>query len=256
MPLVLVDRQDGVAEVTLNRPDALNAFDLEMRKELREVVRTLRDDPEVRAVLLTGAGRAFCAGGDVRTQRAMLGQPAGPRMGALRDIQFDLLYMEKPLVVAVNGVAAGAGLGLVLLGDLVYFAESTRLFFAFPRVGLAPDNGIAYLLTRHVGLQRAKRLLLTASTLSAGDAESLGLGTVVADGELMATARADAAKLAGGPTLALGLTRQIVHRGLDLDFAAFMDAERLAQGEALRSADHAEGVEAFVAKREPRFVGR
>ncbi|MFJ9118061.1 enoyl-CoA hydratase/isomerase family protein [Streptomyces sp. NPDC102394] len=251
----------GVARLTLNRPEALNALTPDQRELLVELLAGASADPDVRAVVLTGTGRGFCAGADLRGGAAGGERVAGDvarliRTGAQRLIAA-VLDCEKPVIAAVNGTAAGLGAHLALACDLVLAAESARFIEVFVRRGLVPDGGGAYLLPRLVGPQRAKELMFFGDALSAADAERVGLvNRVVPDAELDKTAREWAARLAAGPTRALALTKQLVNASLDGDRAAAFAAEAAAQEINMTTADAQEGVRSFVERRSPEYRGR
>ncbi|MEU9390559.1 enoyl-CoA hydratase [Streptomyces sp. NPDC048324] len=251
----------GVAHLTLNRPEALNALTPDQRDLLVELLAGASADPDVRAVVLTGTGRGFCAGADLRGGAAGGERVAGDvarmiRTGAQRLIAA-VLDCEKPVIAAVNGTAAGLGAHLALACDLVLAAESAKFIEVFVRRGLVPDGGGAYLLPRLVGPQRAKELMFFGDALSAADAERVGLvNRVVPDAELDKTAREWAARLAAGPTRALALTKQLVNASLDGDRAAAFAAEAAAQEINMTTADAQEGVRSFVERRSPEYRGR
>ncbi|WP_458244389.1 enoyl-CoA hydratase/isomerase family protein [Streptomyces sp. MAI_2237] len=251
----------GVAHLTLNRPEALNALTPGQRDLLVELLADASADPGVRAVVLTGTGRGFCAGADLRGRAAAGERVAGDvarmiRTGAQRLIAA-VLDCEKPVIAAVNGTAAGLGAHLALACDLVLAAESAKFIEVFVRRGLVPDGGGAYLLPRLVGPQRAKELMFFGDALSTADAERLGLvNRVVPDAELDKTAREWAARLAAGPTRALALTKQLVNASLDGDRAAAFAAEAAAQEINMTTADAQEGVRSFVERRSPEYRGR
>ncbi|MGI5455687.1 enoyl-CoA hydratase/isomerase family protein [Streptomyces sp. CA-249302] len=251
-----------VMYLTLNRPEALNAITPDQRELLIRLLAEASADPEIRAVVLTGTGRGFCAGADLRGGSGTGGERvAGDvarmlRLGAQRLIAA-VLDCEKPVIAAVNGTAAGLGVHLALACDLVLAAESAKFIEVFVRRGLVPDGGGAYLLPRLIGPHRAKELMFFGDALSAADAERLGLvNRVVPDGELDKTAREWATRLATGPTRALALTKQLVNASLDSDRATAFAAEGAAQEINMTTRDAQEGVRAFVERRSAEYKGR
>ncbi|XHM67934.1 enoyl-CoA hydratase/isomerase family protein [Streptomyces nigra] len=254
-------REDGVCRITLDRPESLNALTPGMRDRLVALLDAASADPETRAVVLTGTGRAFCAGADLRDGAAGGERRTGDvartlRLGAQRLIAA-VLDCEKPVIAAVNGTAAGLGAHLALACDLVLAAESARFIEVFVRRGLVPDGGGAYLLPRLVGPHRAKELMFLGDALGAADAERLGLvNRVVPDAELEDAALGWAVRLAVGPTRALALTKQLVNASWDSDRAGAFAAEAAAQEINLTTEDAAEGLAAFVERRNPEFRGR
>ncbi|MFJ1974411.1 enoyl-CoA hydratase/isomerase family protein [Streptomyces sp. NPDC087903] len=259
--LVQQATDNHVSRITLNRPEALNALTPDLRERLVLLLSQASADPDVRAVVLTGSGRGFCAGADLRGASGVgEGAPGDVartiRLGAQRLIAA-VLDCEKPVVAAVNGTAAGLGAHLAFACDLVLAAESARFIEVFVRRGLVPDGGGAYLLPRLIGPQRAKELMFFGDALTASDAERLGLvNRVLADGELDKTARAWAERLAAGPTRALALTKQLVNASLDTDRTAAFAAEAAAQEINMTTADAREGVASFVERRSPEYRGR
>ncbi|MFF8397433.1 enoyl-CoA hydratase/isomerase family protein [Streptomyces sp. NPDC016172] len=252
---------DHVLTLTLNRPESLNALTPEQREDIIRLLSEASASAEVRAVVITGTGRGFCAGADLRAAGTAGERLAGDvartlRTGAQRLIAA-VLDCEKPVIAAVNGTAAGLGAQLAFACDLVLAAESACFIEVFVRRGLVPDGGGAYLLPRLVGPQRAKELMFFGDALSAPDAERLGLvNRVVRDEELEKTARAWAERLASGPTRALALTKQLVNASLDTDRAAAFAAEAAAQEINMTTADAQEGVRSFVERRSPEYRGR
>jgi 2-(1,2-epoxy-1,2-dihydrophenyl)acetyl-CoA isomerase len=255
------EAQGQVAYLTLNRPESLNALTPALRDELIERLTEASADPVVRAVVLTGTGRGFCAGADLRGTAPSGDRLPGDvartiRLGAQRLIAA-VLDCEKPVLAAVNGTAAGLGAHLALACDLVLAAESARFIEVFARRGLVPDAGGAYLLPRLVGPHRAKELLFFGDALPAPDAQRLGLvNRVVPDGQLAKTAHEWATRLADGPTRTLALTKHLVNTSLDTDRATAFAAEAWAQEINMTTEDAQEGLRAFTKRRAAGFRGR
>ena len=253
----------AVAWITLDRPEVLNALTVENRRRLTSLFVEFSTSPDVRAVVLTGAGRGFCSGADLRTSRGTTGAAPEPLEAArsMRDGAHDLvqamLSCAKPIVGAINGVAAGVGVQMALACDLLVAADDARFVQVFARRGIVPDGGAAYLLPRLVGLNRAKELLFLGDDLGAVEAERIGLvNRVVSGGELLDTTRALAQRLAAGPTEAIGLTKALVHRSLGVDFATSLELEAFYQAANARTEDAREGLMSFVERRRPSFKGR
>jgi 2-(1,2-epoxy-1,2-dihydrophenyl)acetyl-CoA isomerase len=256
---ILVEVTQGVAKITLNRPEVLNAIHAEMSGELQDALTHATRDSEIRALLITGAGRGFCAGQDldevkpgssVKDFAAHARKVYTPLVKGLRTI-------EKPVVCAVNGVAAGAGANLALACDLVLAAEEASFVQAFAKIGLVPDTGGSFFLPRLVGLARAIALTMLGEKITATQAVEIGLihrvcpaATFLEDATKLAT------QLATQPTVGLGLTKRLLNASLVNDLDAQLALEAELQGTAGRSADYAEGVAAFLAKRKPSFTGR
>ncbi|WP_349364933.1 MAG: 2-(1,2-epoxy-1,2-dihydrophenyl)acetyl-CoA isomerase PaaG [Roseitalea porphyridii] len=258
---VLTDLSDGMLLVTLNRPDKLNAFNEDMHLALRAAIQRAHDEDEVRCVLITGAGRAFCAGQDLgdRDPRKMDEPPdLGETLATFYNPTLRLIRsLEKPIVVAVNGVAAGAGANIALACDIVLAAKSAKFIQAFSKIGLTPDAGGSFMLTRLLGEARAKGLALTGEPLTAEQAADWGLiWKAVDDAALMDEATALARRFATGPTRGLGLTKQSIQAASTNGFDVQLDHERDTQRMAGRTADYAEGVSAFLDKRAPVFRGQ
>jgi 2-(1,2-epoxy-1,2-dihydrophenyl)acetyl-CoA isomerase len=258
---VLVSLEAGVLTLTLNRPDKLNSFNSDMHHALRAGLERAADDPEVRAVLLTGAGRGFSAGQDLGDRDPRRGGGA-PDLGATLETFYNptlrlIRGIEKPVICAVNGVAAGAGANIAFGCDIVLAARSARFIQAFSKIGLVPDAGGSWSLARILGEPRAKALALLAEPLDAATAANWGLiWKAVDDAALMDEARAIAVRLAAGPTRGLGLTKRAIQAAAGNSLDAQLDLERDLQREAGRTADYAEGVTAFLEKRKPEFAGR
>jgi 2-(1,2-epoxy-1,2-dihydrophenyl)acetyl-CoA isomerase len=255
------DVETGVARVALARPDVLNSLNRAMARELQAAFDECAARADVRAVILTGSGRAFCAGQDL----AEIVPPDGSPGPAVSDIVAEsynplvrrILALEKPVVCAVNGAAAGAGANLALSCDLVVASRSAYFLQAFVNIGLIPDSGGTFLLPRLVGLARAKSLAMLGERIGAEQAQAIGLIHAVAEPDaLEADTRALAAKLAALPTRAIGLAKRAFHAEVFPDLDAALERERALQGEASRTSDYAEGVRAFLAKRKPVFTGQ
>lgn len=249
---------DGpVATLTLDRPAALNALTVPVKVGLREALESIAADPSVRAVILTGAGRAFCAGQDLAEREEPDAAPLdvevreryNPIIRALRS-------MGQPVIAAVNGVAAGAGASLAFACDLRIAAEEARFVLAFGRIGLVPDSGATWFLPRLVGPAKAAELALVGDAVDAAEALRIGLVSKVVPGDrLMPEARVLADRIAAGAPLAMSLTKAALERSLTTGLDEALDAEAGLQGIAGASADHAEGLAAFREKRPPRFEG-
>lgn len=256
---VLTTVRSSVLHATLNRPDKLNAFNDEMHGALRAALERARDDSGIRAILITGAGRGFCAGQDLGDRdpskgRADLGHTIetfyNPLLRLMRSI-------EKPIICAVNGVAAGAGANIAFACDIVLAARSAKFVEAFAKIGLVPDSGGTWWLPRILGEPRAKALALTGEPVTAEQAATWGLiWRAVDDEALQEEARELAERLAAGPTLGLGLTKRLIQEAATADLDTQLDAERDAQRQAGFSDDYAEGVAAFLQKRTPAFRGQ
>lgn len=258
---VLDSFEAGVLRLTLNRPDKLNAFNEEMHLALRAQIQRAHDDAAIRSVLLTGAGRGFCAGQDLGDRDPRRGGPA-PDLGHTLDTLYNptlrlIRQLEKPVICAVNGVAAGAGANMAFACDIVLAARSATFIQAFAKIGLIPDAGGSWSLARMLGEPRAKALALTAEPLMAETAADWGLiWKAVDDADLMAQATRLAQSLAAGPTLGLGLTKRLIQAAATNTFDQQLDMERDLQRQAGRSTDYAEGVTAFLEKRPARFTGK
>ncbi len=253
---ILFNIIDGVATLSLNRPDKLNSFDREMALETIAALDQCKDDSTVRAMLLTGEGRAFCAGQDLAEAIA-----PGTRIEEIITVQYNPIVrrirnMPKPVIAAVNGVAAGAGANIAYACDLTLAAESARFIQSFINIGLIPDSGGTYTLPRLVGMQRAFGQMVMAPKVSATEAQALGMiWRVLPDDRLMDEALTLARALATMPTKAIALTKDALNRSMANDLDKQLDVENELQSIAGRSADYTEGVKAFLEKRRPTFTG-
>lgn len=257
---VVYDVHDGVATITLDRPQAANALTAAMRTELLDALRTAATDGDARAVVLTGAGRAFCAGQDLREHADELaaGEELGDNVrGGYNRIARALIDTPKPVIAAVNGSAAGAGASLAFACDLRIAAENASFLMAFARVGLSSDTGAAWTLQRLVGYGRAAQMLLLAEPIDAATAVSYGLvSSVVAAEDLAASADELARRLANGPTAAYAGIKEALNYGATHGFGETLDKEAELQDRLGRTEDHRAATQAFVEKRQPTFHGR
>jgi 2-(1,2-epoxy-1,2-dihydrophenyl)acetyl-CoA isomerase len=256
--VVLCAVEAGVLTLTLNRPEALNALSREMTRALRDGIETAARDRDVAAVIITGAGRAFCAGADLK-------EVVARREAGERDLGDDLRAnyapmirairaCPKPVIAALNGTAAGAGLSLALACDLRIAASGASLIVVFVRVGLVPDAGSLFFLTRMLGLSKATELAISGDPLSVEDGEMLGLvAAVVPPEQLMTTAIERARRLADGPRQTYALIKQGLDRALNLDLEQAMELEARLQSVAAETPDAQEAIQAFLAKRKPEF---
>lgn len=258
---VLVERHGALALVTLNRPDKLNSFNEAQHRAFRKAIDAIAADASCRAMILTGAGRGFCAGQDLSDRVRPDGGEA-PDLGETLEKFYNPLIrtiraLPKPVIAAVNGVAAGAGANLALACDLVLAARSAKFIQAFSKIGLIPDSGGTWMLPRLVGEARAKALTMLAIPVPAEEAERIGMiYRAVNDDALMSEARTLGESLAKAPTRGLAETKALIQQAFGASLDRQLDDERDAQRRLGRSADYAEGVRAFMEKREPRFSGQ
>ena len=258
---IVFKKKDGIAKISLNQPDKLNALNTKMITELYEALHESGNDPEVRCIVLTGVGRGFCAGadaGDLGSKSVSEGaEDFGIRMERYNRVIRILRDMEKPIIASVNGVAVGGGMNLVLACDIRIASDSARFGEVFVKVGLSPDCGGGYLLWRLVGLGKATELMFTGDIIDAEEALKIGLVNRVVPGDELEKATADfAERMAKGPTRAIGLAKKILNRGMETDLATLLDFEAFAQYQTASSEDCHEGVRAFTERRDPEFKGR
>ena len=253
--------ENQVAWITMNRPEARNAVNADMRDEIISVLTDARTNGDIRALVLTGSGKGFCTGADLSGPRGQ--GPSGP--GAGREVMKQssqrlirtLWELEKPVIAAVNGVAAGLGCHLAFASDLVLAAQEARFIEVFVRRGIAIDAAGAFLLPRLIGLQKAKELVFFGDDLSADDALRAGLVSKVVPGDQLAgAAREWAEKLAQGPTFAIGMSKRLLNRSLESSFETALEEEALVQSLVTQSEDTREGMTAFMERRAPKFQGK
>jgi enoyl-CoA hydratase/carnithine racemase len=256
---LIVERQDGVVTVTMNRPARKNAADRTMWRELVETFEEVSADREVRVMVLTGAGDAFCSGADLGDPTGVAGRPGDPQlvqMRSLSDVALRLHRVPKPTIAKVGGVAAGAGMSLAMGCDLVVASQSARFSQIFSRRGLSPDLGASWLLPRFIGLHRAKELAFFADILSAEEAAEFGVvNKVVPDDQLDKVVDEWAARLAAGPPLALSLTKSMLNASFSLSMEQMLEEEARSQAVNFATEDLQEAIAAFVGKRDPTFEG-
>lgn len=258
---ILFEVADGVATLTLNRPDKLNSFTSDMHAEVRDALFRVKEDESVRCLLLTGAGRGFCAGQDLSDRAVAPGQEM-PDLGQSIETNYNPLVrtlraLEMPVIAAVNGVAAGAGANIAFACDLVLAGRSASFIQAFCKLGLVPDSGGTWFLPKLVGTQRAMALAMLGEKVTAEEAERLGMiHKAVDDAELMPTATTLARQLATQPTKGLALIKKAIYASTTNTLDEQLDLERDLQRAAGRTADYREGVAAFLEKRAPKFEGK
>lgn len=258
---VLLERADGVATIIMNRPKSMNSLSIEMKEALIATLAEVRDDPSVRAVVLTGAGSAFCVGQDLREHAELLAANDPRPLQTVRDhynpIATALIEMPKPVVAAVNGMAAGAGASFAFACDFRVAGEGAGFLMAFARVGLSADSGASFTLPRLVGHARAIALMMLAEPVSPAQAMEMGLVTaVVPDGRVQAAAHELAVRLAAGPTVAYACIKEAISYGGTADLADALEREAELQAKAGQTEDHRNATAAFVSKQPPSFEGR
>ena len=257
---LLYEVADGVATITLNRPDSMNAMSPELAAELHDAALAIDASPEVRAVVLTGAGKVFCAGGDLGAFAAAGDGARTLIMKMTGDLHLALSRLARnsaPVIAAVNGTAAGAGFSLLMAADLAIAAESAVMTMAYTNAGLSPDGSSTYYMPRKIGDRRTRELMLTNRVLSAAQALDWGVvNEVVSDDVVLASAQKLAGKLASGPTQAFGQVKALLDGSLDQSLESQMELEARAIAGLVTTADGQEGLHAFLEKRKPQFSGR
>ena len=256
-----VSISDGVAKIVLNRPEVLNALNNQLLDELNRALSDLGSDDKVRCLVITGAGRAFCAGADLGELKNLYMKGSAPLLGDSLRRRFNPIIerirrMEKPVIGMINGSAAGAGLGLAMACDIRIASEKASFVEAFAKVGLVPDSGTSYFMPRLIGISKTMELAFTGEAIDASEANKLGLvNKVVPHEELERVVAEYSAKLARGATRGMGLSKRAIHHALDSTIHEALEFEASLQEMAGRTSDHKEGVVAFFEKRSPRFTG-
>jgi 2-(1,2-epoxy-1,2-dihydrophenyl)acetyl-CoA isomerase len=258
---ILVEKSGGVVTLTLNRPNRLNSFTTQMYRELSNIMRQANQDDETKVVVITGAGKGFCAGSDVSDRLASRVEKGGEenRFETIQQVgavALDIADLDKPVIAAINGVAVGTGLSLALLCDIRVASDQARFGAVWVNVGLIPDLGATYYLPRLVGLEKAMELMLSGEIIKADEALKIGLvNKVVPNEQLMASVMELANKIAAGPSIAIELIKRGLRRSLNNDLKTQLDYESYAQNVCRKTEDHKEGVKAFSEKRKPKFRG-
>jgi 2-(1,2-epoxy-1,2-dihydrophenyl)acetyl-CoA isomerase len=256
---IIYDVQDNVARITLNRPDLRNAMNPELNREMFAALQQGQDDAQVRALLISGAGKGFCSGADLTIfqERPSVETVYDNIVNGLGPVMTAIVSMSKPVIAAVNGVAAGAGAALALACDLRVMAHDASLLMAFSNIGLVPDAGATWFLVRQIGFSRAFEFAAEGERMPARRCLELGLANkVVPAADLMDISQAWALKIARRPTLALGMTKQALRFAQMNDLQSVIETEARMQQKAYQSDDFVEGVTAFLQKREPEFIGQ
>jgi len=248
---------DGVALVKLNNPESLNALSADIKADLAECLTEAGEDSEIRAIVLTGEGRAFCAGGDLKGKPAASVAEGRVRIKKLHNLVRLIRDLEKPVIAAVNGFAVGAGMNLALACDIIIAAEDAKFSEIFTNVALIPDAGGLYFLPQLVGPMRAKELCFTARRIGAAEAAQMGLvNRVVAPEKLIDEAMEMAAGIAKGPAISIAYIKRLLNKSAEWDLDTLLEAEAFAQGVCMKTEDAQEGVLAFKEKRSPQFMGK
>ncbi len=256
---ILVTKENGIATIKLNRPDAMNSVNEKMLEEFVEVTGALKNDDTVKVVVLTGAGRAFCAGGDLGAPMFSISNSAEMirLVEEFGKLPLNLRSMPKPVIASVNGAAVGAGLGFALAADIIIASDKARFGHAYRNIGLMSDAGSIYFLTQLVGVNRACEIIFTGKIIDANEAEKIGLvNKVVPADQLEAATKEMALALAMGPSVAIGLAKMTIYQGLGMDLPTAIEWEARAHTITMLTEDMKEGIKAFKEKRAPLFKGR
>ncbi|WP_449355394.1 enoyl-CoA hydratase/isomerase family protein [Virgibacillus natechei] len=251
---LLVDINEGIMHLTLNRPDSLNAFSPEMITGLKQAINQAKLEEEIRVVILSGAGRTFSAGGDLKTMGKKEPIEVYEHLGELNELIRSMRDLEKPIIAAVHGYAAGAGFNLALACDMILAAEDSKFVLSFSQVGLISDGGGLFFLPRLIGPYRAKELLFSAEPIKVDEAHKLGIvNHVFPLDEFQEKVSAFAAKIASGPSVTYGFIKKIADQSLVSSLDEILEQERITQATVINTDDHQEGVQAFFEKRKPNF---
>jgi 2-(1,2-epoxy-1,2-dihydrophenyl)acetyl-CoA isomerase len=258
---IRLEKVDSIATIVLNRPDSLNAMNLVMRQEFGNVVFELGQDDSVRVVVITGAGRAFCAGGDAKVQSTALDEvdllTRAENIRIMNKAIMGIRKMQKPVIAAINGVAVGAGCNIALVCDIRIASVDAKFGMGFLKTGLHPDTGATYFLPRLIGTARACEMMFTGKIIDAREAERIGLvNRVVEASELADTVNELATRIAKAPPVPLVMTKNLIYDALNMDLETILEYETLGQVLCLTTKDHREGITAFIEKREAKFIGR
>lgn len=256
---IIFKKEDGIATITLNRPDRLNAITIQMAEELLDVIDDCHRDADVRAVVISGAGRAFCSGADIKSDASTASPPEhiAKITEILHRLILEIRNLKKPVIASIRGHASGAGFSLVMACDLAIASENAKFNLAFVKIGLVPDLGATYFLPRLAGAKKSNELFFTGDFIDAKEAENIGIvNKVVSDEDLERETMKLAARLAKGPTLAIGRTKALINEGFTNTLKTQMENERQNQIMSAGTEDYAEGVSAFLEKREPKFKGK
>lgn len=256
---LLIENKDGILNLTLNRPESLNAFSSEMITGLREAIQEAKKDDSIRVVILSGAGRSFSAGGDIKGMGNRDKAPLNTydRIGNLNALILAMKDLEKPIIAAVHGYAAGAGFNLVLACDMILAAEDSKFVLSFSKVGLISDGGGLYFLPKLIGPYRAKELFFRAEPISAEEGKELRIvNHIYPLEEFPQKVNAFAAEIAAGPSKAYGFIKKITDQSMDSSLSEILEQERITQAVIADTEDHLEGIQAFKEKRKPNFTGK